>query len=977
LDADADRERGGKVVRNIPFAHRQPVSHRLAWSETQKDNLVKTFFRLDSNRVTFREHAFDNPWLLVVPLFGIFKLLRIPTVGSSDDPPVETLSPFEVQEAELPEEVRERFAPLTGELAALGFGGPIFHQIYCPLQHTYIYWATFAHATGRAAARIHHRIWSRPNLHKSYLFPVFISEMSDGSFLVSTSGKPDFIAPKSVDIHYDTGASAAELWREHERRLDDRLPGRSVDVRSPDRVRQMVERHHAALRDFHVGRGVFRPVGDEEQEKLARRSDARPAATHSASVEDAVLTLLRARQRTQQPSWRNFVVILVLSLLAFLAAGLKDVDRTFLLLLVPILLFHELGHYVAMRWFGYRNLRMFFIPFFGAAVAGKHYNIAGWKKAIVALAGPVPGILVGVALGVAGMLWSQPKLTEAAVLMTVVNGLNLLPFLPLDGGWVLHAVLFCRHPLLDMAFRLVAVVAFFGLALLIGGHLWLLGVLLLIGLPAAWHKASVAQRLRRREAIAVSPDDVSIPEGAARTILAELGAGKHSRKSANILAQQVTSVFETLNARPPGVLASVALLGAQGGSFLLVLVFTVVFMLFRHGPLFANRFVPHEAPMPYRYGPGNTEQWAAKETTFLSKAPPAGKESGVAPLDVVTLIAGYPDEATARAEFAELPALDRGMGPGHGAVVRLFGQTVLVTLPKDDDLTRKRWKDWLDQTAKEVTVGDKDSFVFFHVSCTLPSEKDAEQLVQELDAHFLFARQHLLLPAWSPAWETIPPQQRQKLLRARRTLGRLASVQRRAYQEPEVKAATDEFAKSMQSRDPQEGREFIEAQAKAVQAAVEAAQERLVAEIAADKSEVDQAVVDLWQRLAKIQKDERTAFHDPDRTAAKKNAEARERQRDTIYREMAEHVGSLAFIAGSGAGSGAGTETKANLSGCTNAAGIHQQGRTVTLNALSFRCPAFGLPALGEWLGRQGAGEIRYGYEAEPTYDGQGPDDDS
>ena len=75
--------------------------------------------------------------------------------------------------------------------------------------------------------------------------------------------------------------------------------------------------------------------------------------------------------------------------------------------LIPILLFHEFGHYVAMRVFGYQDLRMFFIPLFGAAVSGRHYNVPGWKKAIVSLAGPVPGIGLGVALGAVSAMTGQ------------------------------------------------------------------------------------------------------------------------------------------------------------------------------------------------------------------------------------------------------------------------------------------------------------------------------------------------------------------------------------------------------------------------------------------------------------------------------------------------------------------------------------------------------------------------------------------
>jgi len=45
---------------------------------------------------------------------------------------------------------------------------------------------------------------------------------------------------------------------------------------------------------------------------------------------------------------------------------------------------------------------MFFVPLLGAAVMGRHYNVKGWQKAVVSLAGPVPGILVGLGLAAVG-----------------------------------------------------------------------------------------------------------------------------------------------------------------------------------------------------------------------------------------------------------------------------------------------------------------------------------------------------------------------------------------------------------------------------------------------------------------------------------------------------------------------------------------------------------------------------------------------
>jgi Zn-dependent protease len=944
---------------------------------------VKTYYRLNASRVTFREYAFSSPWPVVIPIAGIIKLFRIPISGSSDDPPVENLTPFEVPEAELPDEVRERFAPLAGELAELGFGRPIFHQIRSPLQYTHIYWATFAHPTGRAAARIHHRIWSQQTIHKSYLFPVFISELSDGSFLVSSAGKRDLAAPKSVEDHYSPGASAAELWREHERRLDERLPAGPVDVRSEDRVRQMVERLHATLRDFHVGRGVFRPVSAAEQDKLAEQEKlaaenaikqatapasaaegaTRPGAV-PATVEDAVLARLE-RQRMQKTSWQNFLGLLVVSLVAFLAAGLKDMKQEFLLMLVPILLFHELGHYIAMRCFGYRNLRMFFIPFIGAAVAGKHYNIAGWKKALVALAGPVPGIFVGVVLGVFGTVLKQPKLTDASALMLILNGLNLLPFLPLDGGWVVHMVLFCRHPLLDMAFRVVAIVAFFGLSLLFHGYLWVIGLGLLLGLPAAWHAATVAQRLRDRGAIVVSPDDVSIPRDAVRTILTELGAGKYATKPANLLAQQVTSIFETLNARPPGVGGSLGLLAAQGGSFFTAFVFVVVFMVLRHGLPLPDRFPARNNSLPYSFTPGNTGQRAGDGAALLNAAAPAAKAPENPPPGPVTFAASYEDEATAKTRFGELLALDRNPGPGHGAFLGLLGQTVLITLPPSDAPGRDRWKGLLDPTTKTVAVGDKDNLLILNFSCTLPDEREAEPLLQELQGYFHFARSDDVLAPWSPARAALPPPQRQSSDKALHTLGRLMSLERRARQDPEVAAIGREMVQSMQSRDRQGWREVSERHRKAAQAV----RERLLADIVADKVEADQKMVELWQRRSKVVEAAGKALREKDRTARETKHLECTRQLDALDSEMARRVGHRTLAADS-------PETKVNLTGCAGPAAMLPHDSTVSISGLQFHCPAVGLPVFGEWLAGHGARDIRYDCKTYPRDRWEGLDDD-
>ena len=301
------------------------------------------------------------------------------------------------------------------------------------------------------------------------------------------------------------------------------------------------------------------------------------AGDPQVSPEDEQVLAELVQLQNQQPGWGSAILLLVVSLLLF--AGSFKGGRAWdgVVILVAVVAFHEAGHYVAMRWFGYRNLRMFFIPFLGAAVSGRHYNVAGWKKSLVALAGPVPGILLGAPLGILGLALGQPKIVQASLVLLGLNGFNLLPFLPLDGGWVVHAVLFVRHPVLDVVFRVVAALGLLGLSLVLQTYLLVaLAVFMLIAIPVQWRLANVAHRLRQQGVAARSADAESIPLGPALTILAAVRPILPKQSPPKLLAQNVANVFEALNAAPPGALATIGLLALHGGSFMLALVMAVL-----------------------------------------------------------------------------------------------------------------------------------------------------------------------------------------------------------------------------------------------------------------------------------------------------------------------------------------------------------------------------------------------------------------
>jgi Zn-dependent protease len=174
--------------------------------------------------------------------------------------------------------------------------------------------------------------------------------------------------------------------------------------------------------------------------------------------------------------------------------------------LVAVLLFHELGHYAAMRWAGYRDLKVFFLPFLGAAVSGRHEHPTAKQELVVLFAGPVPGLL----LGLAALAWLPAGLPLAglagfwhnlALLAVTINAFNLLPIHPLDGGKIFEILLLGRWPWVAFAGRALGVVALAGLAMTMdnpigSGVLWGLVLLMGLGLTHQRHEARLASALR-------------------------------------------------------------------------------------------------------------------------------------------------------------------------------------------------------------------------------------------------------------------------------------------------------------------------------------------------------------------------------------------------------------------------------------------------------------------------------------------------
>jgi stage IV sporulation protein FB len=96
------------------------------------------------------------------------------------------------------------------------------------------------------------------------------------------------------------------------------------------------------------------------------------------------------------------------------------------------------GHFIAMRSFGYTNVRMLFIPLFGAFVSGQPAAVDPGKKMIVLFAGPLPGIILGMFSAYLYSVSHEHLFYLLALMFIFLNVFNLLPLTPMDGGQMLE-----------------------------------------------------------------------------------------------------------------------------------------------------------------------------------------------------------------------------------------------------------------------------------------------------------------------------------------------------------------------------------------------------------------------------------------------------------------------------------------------------------------------------------------------------------
>jgi hypothetical protein len=376
----------------------------------------------------------------------------------------------------------------------------------------------------------------------------------------------------------------------------------------------------------------------------------------------------------------------------------------------------------------------------------------------------------------------------------ILNGFNLLPILPLDGGRVMQALFFSRHYALDIGFRIIAALSLLALSLVGGGgRLFLfIGISILLGIPLALRTARLAAALRREGFVPPQSESHTVPPDIAQVIITRIKASFPKAVSGNSknVAQHTLSVYETLCTRPPGWGATIGFTLLHGVAFVLAIGVALALTIAQNTPL--GRFARAAAAQP--------KHAIAVADIVVARGPrvaPPGLTVASAPR--ATLCANFSTPGGAREAFDALrPRLV------DGESLERFGQTLLLSFPRGDDAARRRWLGYLEGHTKDVAV-DAEELIStpLVLMCVAPTSDAADRIEQEVSQYFGLPLDLNLIPPWAPDDTRTPDQRRQHQV-ARATYVRLTRAGLTGYKDPRIQAIARQAATANRRGDKDE-----------------------------------------------------------------------------------------------------------------------------------------------------------------------------
>lgn len=686
------------------------------------------FYDVDSSRIPVRDliPGAKNAWqyLQLLLLLPLFKLLRVKVPVATEAINAHELAPFRTGSEQFEPVPRAFFDDLHPRMLQLGFEPVAWYQAKSPRSSADYDRVLYCSADRQTLGIVQQRVWHFETPPRVSGAVHYVSGLPDGTVLRSSDVRPDLTCIKAIQTRVHPQASAEQLYAEHRSALGDRpaqpLADHAAAVALQDRL-------HALERDASLTRRIYLDPDDPAQ---IQASVALPEPYEQSPNAPVLRELIK--QESRKWSLTATLTLLAITVGIFVIGGAAIWTVQFVAMVVVILFIHELGHLLAMKLFGYRDVKMFFIPFLGAAVTGRPVRVAAWKKVVVFLAGPIPGIVLGAAAVLGAYINGQEWLWQLAMLAIILNAINLLPVLPLDGGRVVELLLTSRHPMADLIFR-IATVALLGLAYLVlqSWVLLFLAIIMAIGITHSYKIAAVAEKLRRAGPLPSADDGYHVPLPAADLICTHIKQALPKGLNASNTAKYITVIYDRITQRPPGALLTSGFLVFQAATLGIVLVGSLLLYLYGM-PGSGNAFDLAARQPAYAYDPAQVQRWPA-----ANRGDPAAAR--------VTLVAVFDDAPAAQAVALNLKA----QAPDSASLVQI-GSVLLVELPAD----QPAWRTWLDQleaAADPVLVHRDTLAVGFQVSGVATSDDHASQISDAFNQAVSIHWEAALLPPWHPA----------------------------------------------------------------------------------------------------------------------------------------------------------------------------------------------------------------------------------
>ena len=419
-------------------------------------------------------------------------------------------------------------------LARLGFSGPAWvgsdpssAEANCISAH-----AVYRNEESNVVA------WVGPTVDISrphQLLIYYSTLLQDGRYAITQVGDPYFeiVDDPQTPAHTIVSSDEASELSLHQAFVTE-LGVPAANSTPQEDVLRFADEHMNGIRSRLLERGSIREVAGVARPSLSfairliKSLASRPKATGESekSIPTSRLGFLaHVAERTKEraPSQGMQWLLLALSSILFIFIGWPLLGVEYTLIVFGVILFHEGGHWMAMRSFGYGNPHITLLPLLGGVTIGHENDPSAGKRAWVALAGPLPGILLGwtllffVGVGHIDVLadyagWVLPT----CIVLLFVNYLNILPIPPFDGSHVVQAILPPRWVWLQVLFLLVGVALGIYVAYLL--EFWpiaLISAIQLIGLK------SLLQTTRLVAELEAEPMPFGQDESARRTWLFE------------------------------------------------------------------------------------------------------------------------------------------------------------------------------------------------------------------------------------------------------------------------------------------------------------------------------------------------------------------------------------------------------------------------------------------------------------------------